>query len=138
MLLLGHYLSTKQVKSLVKDKFELTAIVKLLVKIKLITRSSHHDKIKIHIMVKRICVVDPTNMQLTLKYDYRIAVGIASDSTTPYGHITGYNPINMCKKADLGELKLFEAYRDYTTVTWISMIGLRVERCLLDFILFFK
>ena len=89
-------------------------------------------------MVKRICVVDPTNMQLTLKYDYRIAVGTASDSTTPYGHITGYNPIYMCKKADLGELTLFEAYRDYTTVTWISMIGLRVERCLLDFILFFK
>lgn len=89
-------------------------------------------------MVKRICVVDPTNMQLTLKYDYRIAVGTASDSTTPYGHITGYNPIYMCKKADLGELTLFEAYRDYTPVTWISMIGLRIERCLPDFILFFK
>lgn len=49
-------------------------------------------------MVKRICVVDPTNMQLTPKYNYKIAVGAASDSTTPYGHITGYIPINMCKK----------------------------------------
>lgn len=42
------------------------------------------------------------------------------------------------KRADLGELSLFEAYRDYTPVTWISMISLKIERCLLDFILFFK